>query len=214
MRICHWSFAVLLPVMWWTAENSEMRWHMRAGTAMLALVMFRLLWGFFGSSTARFGSFVTGPLAVISYLRNIWDRHDATFGHNPAGGWSVVALLALLGTQACLGLFSGDPYDGATGPLNDLVGVMVAGQFTDWHELLFNVILGFAALHIAAVTFYMMGLGDNLIGAMITGRRPAPKVSPSAMVPVMAQVPAWRAMACAGVAVAAALWVYYGAPGL
>lgn len=209
VRICHWSFVVLVPIMWWTAENSEMRWHMRAGTLLLALLLFRILWGFFGSSTARFTSFVKGPGAVIAYLRGIWDKHGEVLGHNPAGGWSVVALLLVLSTQVTLGLFAGDPFDGATGPLNDLVGVSTAGQFTDWHELLFNVILALVGLHVAAIAFYLMGLGDNLIGAMISGKRDASEV-PAAMAPV----PAWRAFACAAVAAGVAAWVYNGAPGL
>lgn len=209
VRVVHWSFVVLVPVMWWTAENSEMRWHMRAGTLLLALVLFRILWGFFGSSTARFANFVTGPGAVIRYLRSIWDEHGKTIGHNPAGGWSVVALLAILGTQVTLGLFAGDPFDGATGPLNELVGVRTAGQFTDWHELLFNGILVLVALHVSAVAFYLLGLGDNLIAPMFTGRRPQGEVAGQ-----MAPVPVWRALACSGFAAAAALWVYNGAPGL
>jgi cytochrome b len=209
VRICHWSFVALLPVLWWTAENSEMGWHMRAGTLLLALVMFRILWGFVGSSTARFTSFVKGPGAVITYLRSIRNEHGKVLGHNAAGGWSVVALLLVLGTQASLGLFAGDPFDGATGPLNDLVGVTTAGQLTDWHETLFNVILALVGLHIAAIAFYLLGLGDNLIRPMISGRRSAAEL-PSAMAPVSA----WRALACAAVAAGVALWVYNGAPGL
>lgn len=210
VRLCHWGFVILLPVLWWTAENSEMRWHMRAGSLLLALVLFRILWGFVGSSTARFAGFVRGPMAVIAYLRSLGKGASKVLGHNPAGGWSVLVLLTLLTFQTLSGLFAGDPYDGATGPLNEAVGVMRAGQLTDWHkELGFNLILGFVALHLLAILAYRFGLGDRLIGPMVTGKKPA-----AAGTSEMAAVPAWRALLCALLAGGIALWVYNGAPGL
>jgi len=209
VRICHWGFVLLLPVLWWTAENSEMRWHMRAGGLLLALVLFRILWGFVGSSTARFASFVRGPLAVIAYLRTIGKTGGKSVGHNPAGGWSVVILLLLLAAQAFSGLFAGDPFDGATGPLNEGLGIKFSSQMTDWHELAFNLILGFVALHLAAIVTYRVFLRDRLIAPMITGKRER-----GSLVGEMAPVPAWRALVCAVLAGGLALWAYYGAPGL
>ena len=214
VRLCHWGFVILLPILWWTAENGEMRWHMRAGSLMLALVLFRIAWGLVGSSTARFAGFVRGPVAVISYLHALRQRADKgagkVLGHNPAGGWSVLILLTLLAAQAVSGLFAGDPYDGATGPLNDAVGVMRSGQLTDWHkDLGFNLILGFVALHLLAIAIYRFGLGDRLIGPMISGK----KAREPGMAD-MAPVPAWRAAMCAIVSAGIALWVYNGAPGL
>lgn len=209
VRICHWGFVLLLPALWWTAENSEMRWHMRIGSLLLALVLFRLLWGFVGSSTARFSSFVRGPLAVIAYLRTIGKGTDKAPGHNPAGGWSVMVLLLLLAAQAISGLFAGDPFDGATGPLNEALGIKFSGQMTDWHEFAFNLILAFVALHLVAIATYRLVLGDKLVAPMITGRRERGQI-----VGEMAPVPAWRALVCAVLAAGAALWAYYGAPGL
>ncbi len=209
VRICHWGFVLLLPVLWWTAENSEMRWHMRAGTLLLALVLFRILWGFVGSSTARFSGFVRGPLAVIAYLRTIGKGGDKTLGHNPAGGWSVMVLLLLMAAQTFSGLFAGDPFDGATGPLNEELGIGFSADMTDWHEFAFNLILGFVALHLAAITFYRLVLKDRLITPMITGTRERGEIAGE-----MAPVPAWRALVCAVLAGGVALWAYYGAPGL
>lgn len=209
VRICHWGFVLLLPVLWWTAENSEMRWHMRAGTLLLALVIFRILWGFAGSSTARFASFVRGPLAVLGYLRTIGKGGDKAPGHNPAGGWSAVVLILLLAAQAFSGLFAGDPFDGATGPLNEALGIRFSAQMTDWHEWAFNLILGFVALHLVAIATYSLVLRDRLVPPMITGKREG-----GAIVGEMQPVPAWRAVLCAVLAGGAALWVYNGAPGL
>jgi len=207
VRICHWGFVVLLPILWWTAENTEMRWHMRAGTLLLALVLFRILWGFVGSSTARFGRFLKGPVTVANYLRRLRSKTASVLGHNPAGGWSAVILLTLLLAQTTSGLFAGDPYDGATGPLNDKVGAMRAGDLTDWHELGFDIILALVALHLVAIAFYRFALKEKLVSAMVTGKRAAAPESGE-----MAPVPAARAVICALIAGGIALWAYNGAP--
>src|SRR5687768_2369014 len=104
VRLVHWAFVLLLPALWWTAEEGEIEWHRRLAYMMLALLLFRLLWGFFGSATARFSQFVKGPAGILSYLR---DRPGPrVVGHNPLGGWSVLLLLGLLATQVALGLFA------------------------------------------------------------------------------------------------------------
>jgi len=207
VRICHWSFVLLIPAMWWTAENNEMGWHMRLGLILLVLLVFRVLWGFFGSFTARFASFLRGPGAVIAYFRSSGGGHAPAIGHNPAGGWSVMALLGAMLLQLGMGLFAGDPYDGATGPLNGLVGVMTADSLTEWHESFFWVLVALIALHVVAVLFYLTVKRDNLVRPMITGSRPAP----SGIVG-MAPVPAWRAIVCLAIALAFTGWIWNGAP--
>ncbi len=209
VRLCHWSFAVLVPALWWTAENSEMGWHMRLGVLLLALLVFRILWGFFGSSTARFSSFLKGPGKVFAYFRGATKMQPATIGHNPAGGWSAVLLLGAMLLQVFFGLFSGDPFDGATGPLNHVVGVMTAGAMTDRHEFFFNIVLALVALHLLAIVFYAVVKRDRLVPPMVTGSRKMP-----AGVAGMVGVPAWRALVCAAIAAALAYWVWSGAPGL
>lgn len=206
VRICHWGFAVLIPAMWWTAENSEMGWHKRLGIMLLALLAFRIMWGFFGSSTARFSQFLKGPAAVISYLRG---RTYREIGHNPAGGWSAFALLLVLSVQVVSGLFSGDIYDGATGPLNEHVRIGTAGQLTDLHESLFNVVLALTALHLAAIAFYALFKKDNLVPPMLSGA----KQGPAGMAGMVA-APAWRAALAALLSGALAYWVWLGGPGL
>ncbi len=207
VRICHWSFVLLLPALWWTAENSEMGWHKRLGLLLLALLVFRIAWGFVGSSTARFASFVKGPGAVLAHFRGTTSH--AGLGHNPAGGWSVVALLLAMAVQVTTGLFAGDPYDGSTGPLNDLVRTMTADTLTEVHELTFNVIVALVALHLLAVLFYVTVKRDNIVRPMVTGSR-ALASGTAAMEPV----PGWRAFACLAVGAALSLWVANGAPPL
>jgi len=171
VRLCHWSFALLVPAMWWTAENSEMGWHMRLGQLLLAIVVFRIAWGFLGSSTARFTDFVRGPTTVVRYLMGHSPPNLSKHGHNPLGGWSVLALLSLILIQTGTGLFAGDPFDGATGPLNATVGVLTADFLTDWHETLFWILVGMIGLHLAAIVLYQGVFLQSLVEPMLSGKR-------------------------------------------
>ena len=207
VRIVHWSFPLLIPAMWWTAENKQMWWHERLGMVLLALLVFRILWGFVGSSTARFAQFVRGPGAILAYLRGDGERKH--IGHNPLGALSVVALLAALIAQVTMGLFAGDAFDGATGPLNELVGVMTADRLTDWHHSFFNVIVGLVALHLAAITWYAVARHNDLVSPMLSGEKELPQD-----VPAMRTSPAWRAVACFALAAGLAVWIWFGAPPL
>ena len=171
VRLTHWGFVLLLPAMWWTAENGEMGWHMRLGLVLLALVLFRILWGFFGSDTARFANFVRSPVTAFKHLIGRSDFDERTIGHSPSGAWSVLALLTATLAQIIMGLFAGDPYDGATGPLNAAVGVLTADMLTDWHETFFWVLVGLIAIHVAAVLYYQFVARQKLIEPMVTGQR-------------------------------------------
>src|SRR5690349_8625703 len=86
-RIVHWSLAILIFSLWWTSGSDTIVLHKRLGFALLALVAFRLYWGFVGSETARFSDFVKGPRAVLRYLR---EGVATTLGHNPLGALSVI----------------------------------------------------------------------------------------------------------------------------
>ena len=108
-RIFHWAVVVLLGFSWWCAETERMEWHYKSGLTLCALVLFRIAWGFAGSSTARFARFVRSPKAVWRYLRPGVDESPAlSLGHNPLGGWSVLLLLAVLTIQIVSGLFAVD----------------------------------------------------------------------------------------------------------
>jgi cytochrome b len=210
VRLVHWSFVALLPALWWTAENGKIETHIQLGMVMLILVLFRILWGLFGSSTARFAHFVRGPIGVGRYMRGLFGKDgEPIVGHNPLGALSVVALILLLGAQVVFGLFASDTDGLYYGPLNSLVGYDAAEKLTEWHELGFNVILAVVVLHVAAIAFYFAVKRDNLVGPMITGRKryaapvPAPQIAPW-----------WRGVLCLVIAWAIAGWVWSGAPGL
>jgi cytochrome b len=207
LRIAHWSFPLLIVAMWWTAENDKWALHRRIGLVLLGVIAFRVLWGFIGPETARFAHFVKGPGAVMAYLRG--DRSvGPPIGHSPVGGWSTIALIGAMLLQVSLGLFSGDPYDGMTGPLNPLVGVMTADTITELHETFFNVLAGLIVLHLAAITYYAVR-GQDLVSPMVGGARP-----PLAGVAGIGPLPWGRAVLAVVLAAGFALWIAYGAPPL
>ena len=208
VRLVHWSFAVGVLALWWTAENHKMDLHFKIGLVMLGLVLFRLLWGLVGSSTARFSSFVKGPGAIRAYLAGQKGGTIAhVVGHNPLGALSVIALIGALAVQIGLGLFAQDVDGVNSGPLNFLVSYDTAHQISEIHEALFNVILGLIGLHLAAILYYRFIKRDNLVSPMITGRRvfTAPVATPRI-------APLWLALACAALAAAVTVWVSWGFP--
>lgn len=210
VRLVHWSFVALLPGLWYTAENGDMETHLKLGMVTLILVVFRILWGLVGTSSARFSHFVRGPITIGRYLRGLFSKEgEPIVGHNPLGAISVVALLLLLGGQILLGLVAQDTDGLFSGPLNYLVEYDTAERARELHELGFNVILAVVVLHVAAVVFYLAVKRDNLVGPMITGRKhyTAPVAAPT-------RVPAWRVAVCLVIAWAIGGWVWSGAPGL
>lgn len=210
IRVVHWSFVVLLPGLWWTAKNGDIDTHLKLGMVMLILVVFRILWGLFGSSTARFASFVHGPVTVTRYVRGLLGKEGAPIvGHNPLGALSVVALLLLLATQVGFGLVAQDTDGLYSGPLNYLVDYDTAEAARHWHELGFNVILAVVAIHVLAIIFYLVFKRDNLVTPMITGRK---RYNGAVAAPAMA--PLWRLALCLVLAFGAGWWVWAGAPGL
>jgi cytochrome b len=205
-RLFHWGVVVLIGTSWWSAENAFEPWHFWSGYALLFLLLFRILWGFVGSSTARFSAFLRGPADLIRYLRSgSWPLA----GHSPLGALSVVALLLALAVQVATGLVQVDTEDFVEGPLSNLVSFEIAETAHEVHVASFNVLLALIGLHIAAIFFYRFVLGRGLVGPMISGRARLERgVAP------MTPAPAWRAWACASTALALTLWVAAGAPPL
>ena len=204
VRICHWAFVILLPLQWWTYKQGAMAWHERLGLFVLALVLFRILWGLFGPETARFSRFVKGPGAILAYVRG---RSAPVLGHNPVGALSVIVLLGLLAAQVSVGLITQDVDGLESGPLARWVSYETADSARAWHGLIFNLLLGFVALHVAAVLYYLAVKRDNLIGPMVTGYR-------RFLVPVNAPrfAPLWRLALAILLAAGFAYWVSRGAP--
>lgn len=161
-----------------------------------------MLWGFVGSSTARFASFVRGPKAIAGYLRGSWEG----IGHNPLGALSVLALLGALAVQVGLGLIAEDEDGIVTGPLYKLVSIETSDRARELHESGFYVVLGLIGLHIAAIITYHLR-GRRLASAMITGRGEV-----HAHLPPMRPAKWWVALACLAVAIGITRWVIAGAP--
>jgi cytochrome b len=175
-RLVHWLLVAGVAASWWTGETGRLEWHRWSGYGLLGLVLFRLYWGFFGGSTARFGRFLRGPRTVLAYLRGAW---EAVPGHNPLGALSVVALLALLATQIALGLFAVDVDGIESGPLSEFVSFEAGRAAADWHGALFDLLLWLIALHIAAVVYYGLVKKQNLAAAMLHGERELPPGQPA-----------------------------------
>ncbi len=206
VRLVHWSFVALIPALWWTAQHN-IDLHKQLGLVMLGLVVFRLIWGFVGSQSARFGNFVRGPAVVIAYLRELRGAaHLPIAGHNAAGGWSVIILLGLLAIQVTLGTFAQNE-DSVTGPLNYLVSYDTAETLSGLHGLGFDLIVVFSLGHIAAIIYYTVVKKDRLVPPMITGSRDFP-----ADVKAPRMAPLWRAIPVILFAVALAWWIGKGAP--
>ncbi|MBV7266639.1 cytochrome b/b6 domain-containing protein [Erythrobacter ani] len=208
VRLSHWSFVGLVFAMWYTSENSLWWWHTRLGVVLLGVLIFRIVWGIIGTRTARFANFVRGPSHIIAYLRGQHSK-DANIGHNPLGALAVIALLSVMLVQVGMGLFAGDPYDGATGPLNGFVGVLTADMLTEWHEIFFYVVLGMIGLHITAIGVYAFIRMDDIVGPMVTGKREAQE-----SVEGIASADWGRVAIAFVVAAGIALWVWFGAPPL
>jgi len=183
VRLFHWALVLLVPALWATHHWELMDLHILLGEIMLGLVLWRLLWGMLGSSTARFAAFVRGPGAVLRYLKG----GGKAFGHNPLGGWSVVAMLLLLAVQVGLGLFAIDEDAFFGGPLSHLVSYDAARTLAQRHETIFWVLVGLIALHVAAILYYRLVRRDDLITPMITGRG-TPVDGEGVLVPA----PLWR----------------------
>jgi cytochrome b len=160
--------AVLIPTSWWTAESGNLEFHRYSGYLLLGLVLFRLYWGVAGSTSARFTEFVKGPRAILVYLRS---GSAASTGHNPLGALSVILLLVMLMTQITLGLFAVDVDGLESGPMSHYVSFEAGRACAEWHETIFDVLVWAIVLHIGAVLFYVIFKKQNLIGAMMHGRR-------------------------------------------
>ena len=175
IRLFHWALAVLILLQYGTAEWHwlDMQWHVRFGYATLALLVFRVAWGFFGSQTARFADFVRGPRRVSGYVRAVAAGHatPTSLGHNPLGGWSVLAMLASLLVQTITGLFASNHRHTVFGPWADRVSDIWSQRLTDIHKINQNVLLFLIALHVVAILAYWIGRSENLIAPMLHGRK-------------------------------------------
>jgi cytochrome b len=171
-RVFHWLLAASIPAALATGfiGGDLIDWHGRIALFILGLVTFRVVWGFIGSNSARFASFVRGPRAIRAYLRGEWRG----VGHNPLGALSVIGMLALIGVQIGTGLFANDDI-AFQGPLADLVGKERSNRLTHLHALLQYGLIAAIALHAAAIVFYVRVKRETLLRPMLTGWKAVPR---------------------------------------
>jgi len=173
-RLFHWAIVVLVGFSWFSMREGWMELHFLSGYTILTLLLFRLIWGFVGSDTARFGHFLASPMAALRHVAHIGKREpDREIGHNAAGGWMVLVLLALLLVQAGTGLFSNDDVM-TDGPLAHLVGKSRSDWFSYIHDKTFTLIEIAIVLHVAAVLTYAVLKRHDLVRPMLTGRKRLP----------------------------------------
>ncbi len=187
VRLFHWTLVVLMIVSYYSAKagGDWMQLHFWSGYSILTLLIFRIAWGFVGSTTARFSNFVKGPSAVFAHLRELLGKggpYDA--GYNPAGGAMVMVLLFAVLAQVAAGLFAADTDMGTVnGPLANLIADKWVDRLTAFHKYWINILLILAALHVLAAVVYLVWKRQNLIGAMLTGSKPQRDVVPPGKAP-------------------------------
>lgn len=190
LRLFHWLLVLSIAASWYTAENSEeflemgtlfysyTEIHFWLGYWTLGLILFRVVWGFVGPRHARFASFIVGPSKTLAYVKSFRTRdYSPAPGHNPLGAWSVVLMLAMVAAQAITGLFIIDNTEIYPAPFHTAVELETARQFAAFHFANFDVLLWVIGLHVVAVAFYVVVKRQNLVAAMIHGRKPGDVVA-------------------------------------
>ena len=170
-RLFHWLLVLLMGFMWYSAtQGGDMLvWHLRGGLLMLALVVFRLCWGIWGSDTAKFSRFVR-PFSEIRRYTQGQMSEDELVGHNPLGALMVIALIAAVLLQATTGLFAADENTFTdSGYLNHLVSSDTGSLMRKIHVNFFNLLAALAGLHIVTVLAYKFLKKKDLIRPMISG---------------------------------------------
>jgi cytochrome b len=205
VRLFHWLIVALVAAAYATWRLDWMVWHGWIGDLLLALVLFRLLWGFFGSETARFTHFLTSPRIVFQHLRYALLREpDRQVGHNPAGGWMILFLLLLLLAETLTGIYvANDIAD--VGPLTGIVPAAAANAIDFSHAVLWKILLASIGLHVLAIVGYAAVKGQDLVLPLITGTKVLPE---SVIAPRMAS-PARAAVLFIGSAAAAIIMAWF-----
>lgn len=168
LRLFHWLLVITLVVAYLSIRTEwlETSWHLVTGCMVTFLVVFRVLWGFIGYQSARFSQFFPTPGRLLRYFRQPWHG----IGHTPTAGLSVIAMLVVLLGMVMTGVFANDDIS-LQGPLAEYVDEDWSDAMSDWHGLLFNVLLALVACHLAAIIYYRVFKKDNLVTPMITGRK-------------------------------------------
>ena len=206
VRISHWLMVLLFTGLILTGKSEEdyLQYHFHMGYSLSAVIIARVLYGFYGSYYARFRQFVKGPSITIRYLKTLLEGKPRHYlGHNPMGALMVVALLVALSVQWGTGLFTSDEVF-TYGPFYSLIPETLAEQLASIHHFLPNILLGLVALHVLAVLYHELCLKERLVSAMIYGRKKCHNT-----VPVVVKVPRWGVVfsLLMGLSWLAALWM-------
>ena len=170
-RLFHWSIVCLVAFSWFTADQGYMQAHFWSGFILLVLLLFRIAWGFFGSTTSRFSDFLQRPSVILRYCKALKRRERPRYaGHNPIGGLAVMAFLVILLAQAVTGLFSNDGVR-FHGPLALEISSNASDNLSRWHRWLFNGVIALVWMHLVAVFFYFFVKNENLIRPMFNGKK-------------------------------------------
>ena len=167
-RLFHWALAVTVIGLLVTGFRGVMEWHFRLGYAVLALLLFRLVWGFVGGRWSRFAAFVYSPRSLFDYLGGQPHPHHL-IGHTPLGALSVFAVLGLLALQVASGLVADDEIS-ASGPLTRFVSGSLVALATGWHVNYGRwIVLALVCLHVLAVMYYVLVRRQRLVRPMLSG---------------------------------------------
>ncbi len=173
-RLFHWAIVALMAFSYIAVQRGWMQLHFLSGYTVLTLLLFRIAWGFVGSETSQFRQFLRSPMHGLRHLAAFGTRvPDTEIGHNAAGGWMVLAMLAALLVQVGSGLFSNDDID-AKGPLAHRVSKAASDWLSGLHATSFYILLGLVVLHILAVIAYAVVQRHDLVRAMVTGKKRLP----------------------------------------
>ncbi len=206
VRIFHWLLAVLVAVMFISAELENFDVHIIAGKSIAILLVARIIWGFIGSSNARFSALFFHPREYVNYIAELPRRKPGnSVAHSPIGSLAVIAILLLISVQVATGLVASDIDGLIEGPFAYYVSYDTSRWATDIHLTNKTLVLYMIGLHLAANAFYYLYKKDNLISPMITGTRQVPQ-NLSSNQPVMA--PIWKGIATILVSAAFMLWIF------
>ena len=169
-RAFHWALVVCVIGSIATSQigGNAMAWHFRFGYGIASLLLFRVVWGFTGGHWSRFSAFVYSPVTVIRFLKG-GERPEHAVGHNPLGALSVFAMLAFLAAQVSTGVISDDEI-AAAGPLTRFVSSATVSAATSYHKNYGKyVLIALIALHLMAITYYLLAKRQNLVRPMLSG---------------------------------------------
>ena len=170
-RLFHWLLVIMVGTSFVTGKmgGNVMQYHEWSGFVILALLLFRVAWGFVGSRESRFAMFIRDPATVFHYAKSFLHRNSPRYlGHNPLGGWSIVAMLLALVIQAATGLFANDNI-ATEGPLYLWVSRETSDWLTSVHKLNQQIIIALVSIHLFAVLLHLFFKRENLVTPIITG---------------------------------------------